>query len=70
MNDIGRLLIIVGVVVLIVGILFSILPKSGGIPKLPGDIVIKKDNVTFYFPWVTSIIISIIVSFIFYLFRR
>ncbi|HZW40615.1 MAG TPA: DUF2905 domain-containing protein [Ignavibacteriaceae bacterium] len=38
--------------------------------KLPGDIIIKKDNFTFYFPIVTSIILSLLLTLIFYLFRK
>lgn len=67
--DIGRMLVIVGIMFVIVGGLFILFSKIG-LPKLPGDILIKNGNVTFYFPWVTSIIISIILSLIFYLFFR
>ena len=68
--DIGRTLITVGILLIIVGILVSILSKTTGLPKLPGDILIKKDNITFYFPWVTSLLVSVILSIIFYLFFK
>lgn len=68
--DLGRTLVLFGVILVVIGILFILLSKTTGLPKLPGDIMIKKDNFTFYFPWVTSIIISIILSLIFYFFFR
>ncbi|MEO0224666.1 MAG: DUF2905 family protein [candidate division WOR-3 bacterium] len=69
-GEIGKLFIIIGIIFLIFGVLISIFPKF----KLPGDILIQKDNFTFYFPIGTSILISIILSFIltiiFLLFRK
>jgi hypothetical protein len=71
MNEsMGKMLILMGVIIIVVGILFVALPKITSLPKLPGDIYIKKDNFTFYFPWVTSLVISAILSIIFYLFFR
>lgn len=58
-EGIGRILIIVGVIVIVLGV---ILAFSGRLPmfgKLPGDIVIKRDGVTLYFPIVTFILISV-----------
>lgn len=71
MTDIGKTLIFIGVVVIILGavLLFSDrLPFNLG--KLPGDISIKKENFSFYFPITTSILISIVLSLLFYLFSR
>jgi uncharacterized membrane protein len=71
MTDIGKSLIIMGFVIIIVGmvLLFSDkLPFNLG--KLPGDISFKKENFSFYFPITTSILISIILSLLFYLFGR
>jgi hypothetical protein len=67
---VGKLFVIVGVVLVIVGVIITFFPKIGSLPRLPGDIYIKKDGFTFYFPWVTSLVISIIMSLIFYLFFR
>lgn len=64
MSDIGKILLIVGGVIIILGL---ILTFSGHIPflgKLPGDIIIKKENFTFYFPVVTMIIVSVVLSII------
>ncbi|WP_017755933.1 DUF2905 domain-containing protein [Calidifontibacillus oryziterrae] len=60
----GKMLIIAGIVLIVVGLLWQILGR------LPGDIVIKKGNTTFYFPIVTSIVISIVLSVIFYIIGR
>lgn len=62
---IGKLLIIAGLVLVIIGVLF-IFARFIPIGRLPGDIYIKKDNFSFYFPLTTSIIISIILTLIFF----
>ncbi|TYS71359.1 DUF2905 domain-containing protein [Sutcliffiella horikoshii] len=59
-----KMLMVVGAVLLIVGFLWQV------VGKIPGDIVVKKGNVTFFFPIVTSIIISIVLSLIFYFIGR
>jgi uncharacterized membrane protein YidH (DUF202 family) len=64
MSDIGRLLIGMGVVLIIFGLFVSV------VGKLPGDIVIKRENFTFYFPLATSILLSIVLSLLFYLFTK
>ena len=71
MNEqLGKSLIFMGITIVVVGIALYVLPKINNLPKMPGDILIKKDNFTFYFPWVTSIIISIVLSLLFYVFSR
>ena len=62
MMGIGKLLMTLGVVLFIVGLLMQFIQ----IGKLPGDIVFKKGNTTFYFPIMTSIILSLVLSLIFY----
>ncbi len=64
-SGIGKLLMIFGAIMLIVGALIWLGGKIPGIGRLPGDIFIKRGNFSFYFPIVTCIIISIILSFIF-----
>jgi hypothetical protein len=61
-----KTLMIIGGILLILGFLMQFI-KIG---KLPGDIVIKKENATFYFPIMTSILISVILSIVFYFFGR
>jgi hypothetical protein len=64
---VARVLIITGVVLIVAGLLV----KSGlPIGRLPGDIVIRRGNSTFYFPIVTSILASLILSLLAMLFRR
>ncbi len=68
-NYFAKLLIAVGIIVVIVGVLMLLNIK---IPfgKLPGDIVIKKENFTFAFPIVTCIIASIILSFVMWIISK
>ena len=70
LNEMGRLLLFLGIFLVIVGILLMFLPKLPFIGRLPGDFVIKKGNFTFYFPVATSIILSIILTILFSIFRR
>ena len=60
----------IGVLFIVLGGVFFILEKLPGFGKLPGDILIKKENFTFYFPLTTIIIISLILSLIFYLWNQ
>ncbi|MCX7958566.1 MAG: DUF2905 domain-containing protein [Deltaproteobacteria bacterium] len=70
MQDLGRLLIIIAVMTGIAGILLFYYDKIPFLGKLPGDIIIRKKNFTFYFPLATSVILSIIISLIISLFKR
>ena len=70
MTEIGKLLLILGIILSIMGLIFIFGSKVPGLGRLPGDIFIKKGNVTFFFPIVTCILISIIVTLILSLFRR
>ncbi|WP_306344619.1 DUF2905 domain-containing protein [Nitrosophilus labii] len=62
--EFGKVLIFIGIFLIIIGIFISF------IGKLPGDIYIKKENFTFYFPITTSIFLSIFLSLLFYIFSR
>jgi hypothetical protein len=67
----GRMLIILGIVLILVGLLFTVgerMPTRIG--RLPGDIVIRGKNTTFYFPIVTSILLSLILTLLFAIFGR
>ena len=66
---IQNIFIIIGVLFIIVGLLYPFL-KDIGLGRLPGDIVIKKENSSFYFPIVTCIIISIVISLILMFFKK
>ena len=63
-----KILIIVGITILVVGLLYPYLKKIG-LGQLPGDIIYKSDNSTFFFPIVTCIIISVVLTIIFNLFK-
>jgi uncharacterized membrane protein len=67
--NISRILIIAGVVLVVLGLLWPVLQKAG-LGRLPGDIAIERDNFRFYFPITTSIIISLILVLLFWLFRK
>jgi hypothetical protein len=71
MSEIGKLLIVCGVLLAIVGV-FIVLGSRIHLPlgRLPGDIVYRGKNTTFYFPLVTCILISIVVSVILYIVGR
>ena len=61
--------IIIGVLFILIGLLYPFL-KDLGLEKLPGDIIVKKENSTFYFPIVTFIIVSIVISLILIFFEK
>jgi len=64
----GNTLILFGILIIVVGLVLNILGRFG-VPMLPGDIFIQKGNFSFYFPIVTSILISIILTIILNLFK-
>ena len=70
MQELGKTLIVFGVILIGIGILLTFVNKIPFLGKLPGDIYIQRKNLTFYFPLATSILISIILSLIFWLWSR
>lgn len=69
-QHVGRFLIITGIIIAAVGALFLLSGKLPWLGKLPGDIVIQRKSFTLYFPLATSILLSIIITFIFWLLGR
>lgn len=69
-EGLGRLLIIAGLGLVVVGLLITFGGRFFGLGKLPGDIVIRRSNFTFYFPVVTSIVLSILLTLVMWLFNR
>lgn len=83
-SGLGRAVILLGVVLVLVGALLTALGKGAGpgslgqflgqflgwVGKLPGDILIKRDQFTFYFPLATSIVISLVLSLLMYFFFK
>lgn len=70
MQGIGRILLIGGGVLALVGLFFILSPKIPFLGRLPGDILVKRENFTFYFPLATSILLSILLSLVMWLVRR
>ena len=68
-RELGRVLMVVGGVLLLAGIAFTAFGGLG-LGRLPGDFVYRRGNFTFYFPIVTSILLSIVLSLLLWLFRR
>jgi Protein of unknown function (DUF2905) len=67
--DAQRILIGLGLVILVTGIMWPVLLRIG-LGRLPGDIMFQRGGTTFYFPLVTCIIISIVLSALLWLFNR
>jgi hypothetical protein len=71
MSDLGKMLVLAGAVVIVAGIALMLAGRAN-IPlgRLPGDIVYRGKNTTFYFPLATSILISVVLSVVLYLIGR
>ena len=70
MNELGKLLVLAGVILAVIGaVLWSGLGK-GWLGRLPGDIHYTKGNVSFYFPVVTCLLVSVLLTLILWLFRK
>lgn len=67
--EIGKLFLIFGGILVFLGLIFSFGGKIPFLGRLPGDIIIERENFYFYFPLTTSILISLILTFIFWLIR-
>jgi hypothetical protein len=71
MADVGKLLVIIGVVAIVAGLAQILLGRSGlPLGRLPGDIVYRGKNTTFYFPLATSIVVSVVLSLLLYVIGR
>lgn len=70
MADVAKVLIAFGIVLAALGAVLWLLSGVPFVGRLPGDIYVKRGNFTFYFPLATCILLSIIASLIFALFRR
>ncbi len=70
MNALGKTLILFGILMIVMGTIFTLGGKLSWFGRLPGDIYIQKKNFTFFFPITTSILISVILSLILILLRK
>lgn len=66
----GKGLIFLGILLILLGILFSVGAKIPWLGHLPGDIYIQRERFSFYFPLATCILLSLIITLVLYLFRR
>jgi hypothetical protein len=70
MSDLGRVLIVIGVLLVIAGAVLLLAPKIPWLGRLPGDFSFKRGNVSFSFPLGTCILLSLVLTLIMWLFRR
>ena len=70
MQGLGKMLVVFGLVMALAGLVVMVLPKMPWIGRLPGDIIIKKESFSVYAPLTTSVLLSILLSLILWLFRR
>ena len=67
MNDLGKFLIVLGVVLVVAGLFVTLMGRVNfPLGRLPGDIVYRGKRTTFYFPLVTSILLSVVISVVLY----
>jgi hypothetical protein len=69
-GELGKMMVLAGAVIIVAGLAFMLLEKVPHVGKLPGDILIKKENFSFYFPLTTCVLISLLLSVISYLWFR
>ena len=70
MSAVGKLLVIIGIVLVVLGAVIWKTGGLGGLGRLPGDITVQKGNSTFSFPIVTCLLLSAMLSLLAWLFRR
>ena len=70
MSDVGKILVVLGLILVGLGLILLYGPKIPWLGKLPGDITIHREKFTFYFPLASSIVISILLTILFSIFRR
>lgn len=69
-SGLGKFFIFLGLFLILIGLIINFLPKVPFLGKLPGDIVVKRDNFTFYFPLGTSLLLSILLTLLLNLLLR
>jgi hypothetical protein len=70
MQGLGRSLIVFGLVIVLVGVVLLVADRIPGVGRLPGDVVLRRGPVTFYFPLATSIVLSVLLTILLNLFWR
>ncbi|MBI2314959.1 DUF2905 domain-containing protein [Candidatus Daviesbacteria bacterium] len=67
MQDAEKIFSLLGIIFLVLGLLFNLMPN---LPRVPGDIYIDRPNLKIYIPWLSSIVISVILTILFNFFRK
>jgi hypothetical protein len=70
MQDVGRMLIVLGVVIALLGVIILFAGRVPGLGRLPGDLHVERGNWTFYFPLGTSIVLSVLLTLVLWLINR
>ena len=70
MSEVGKLLIVCGLLIAVVGVVLVLAGRVPWLGRLPGDIEVHRGNFTFYFPLATSILVSLVLTLVFWLFGR
>jgi hypothetical protein len=69
-GELGRILIVFGIVLLVLGAAFLVAPRIPFLGRLPGDFLIRRDNATIYLPLATCLVLSLVVSILLNIFWR
>jgi len=69
-HEMGRVLVLVGAIAILAGVVLMLAPRIPWLGRLPGDIVINRGPVTVYFPLMTSVVVSVVVTLLLWLFGR
>ena len=70
MSELGRVLVVLGVVIAVVGVALMLFPRVPWLGRLPGDLHVERGNWTFYFPLGTSILLSLVLTLVLWLVGR
>ncbi|MEE9185701.1 MAG: DUF2905 domain-containing protein [Candidatus Binatia bacterium] len=70
MGSLGKALIFFGILLVVLGVIFTLGAKIPWLGQLPGDIYIRRERFSFYFPLTTCLLLSLVISLVLYLFRR
>ncbi|HEY7517467.1 MAG TPA: DUF2905 domain-containing protein [Methylomirabilota bacterium] len=70
MNDLGKSLVVIGLLIAVVGVVLMLAGRVPWLGRLPGDIYVQRGNWSFYFPIVTSLVLSVLLTVLFWLFGR
>src|SRR5687768_14535748 len=70
MNDLGKSLVVIGLLIAMIGVVLLLAGRVPWLGRLPGDIHVQRGNWSFYFPVVTSLVVSVLLTLVFWLFGR